>query len=153
MAEPIRALDLPPARPRSTRRPMTRRWPAAPSGRWAMSSAYPVWGEPDGAGTGLVIRRTATGTRARTSSSMRWKARSRWSTIRASTCLTPGMCAGFKAGVPNGHKLINRSAAPAIYLEIGTRAEGDRAHYADADMLAVKENGKYRLTHKDGTPY
>ena len=67
--------------------------------------------------------------------------------------LTPGMCVGFKAAVPNGHKLVNNSAAPAMYLEVGTRAEGDRAHYPEADMLAVKENGKYRLTRKDGTPY
>lgn len=67
--------------------------------------------------------------------------------------LTPGMCVGFKAAVPNGHKLVNRSAAPAMYLEVGTRSEGDRAHYPEADMLAVKENGTYRLTHKDGTPY
>ncbi len=67
--------------------------------------------------------------------------------------LTPGMCVGFKAAVPNGHMLVNRSAAPAAYLEIGTRSEGDRAHYPEADMLAVKENGKYRLTRKDGTPY
>ena len=36
---------------------------------------------------------------------------------------------------------------------LGTRAEGDRAHYPEADMLAVKEGGKYRLTHKDGSPY
>ena len=52
--------------------------------------------------------------------------------------LTPGMCVGFKAAVPNGHKLVNKSSAPATYLEIGTRAEGDRAHYPEADMLAVK---------------
>lgn len=67
--------------------------------------------------------------------------------------LGPGMCVGFKAAVPNGHKLMNKSDRPATYLEIGTRSEGDRAHYTDADMLAVKVNGKYQLTHKDGTPY
>lgn len=67
--------------------------------------------------------------------------------------LSAGMCVGFKAAVPNGHQMVNRSAAPASYIEIGTRAEGDVAHYPDADLLAVKEDGKYRLTHKDGTPY
>lgn len=67
--------------------------------------------------------------------------------------LTPGMCVGFKCAVPNGHKLVNRSSAPASYLEVGTRSEGDRAHYPDADLLAVKENGKYRLTRRDGTPF
>ena len=67
--------------------------------------------------------------------------------------LGPGMCVGFKAAVPNGHMLVNKSSAPATYLEVGTRAEGDRAHYPDADMLAVKVNGTFRLTHKDGTPF
>lgn len=67
--------------------------------------------------------------------------------------LTAGMCAGFKAGVPNGHKLVNRSSMPATILEVGTRSEGDRAHYPEADMAAVKENGKFRITRKDGTAY
>lgn len=66
--------------------------------------------------------------------------------------LTSGMCAGFKAGVANGHKLVNRSTTAAIILEVGARSEGDRVHYPEADMAAVKENGKYRLTRKDGTP-
>ena len=67
--------------------------------------------------------------------------------------LTPGMCVGFKAAVPNGHRLVNRSSAPASYLEVGTRMEGDRVHYPEADMLAVKEDGRFRLTRKDGTPF
>ena len=67
--------------------------------------------------------------------------------------LKPGMCAGFKAGVANGHKLVNRSGAPVTVLEVGSRFEGDTAHYPEADMLAVKENGKFRILHKDGTPY
>jgi hypothetical protein len=29
-----------------------------------------------------------------------------------------------------------------MYLEAGTRSEGHRAHYPEADMLAVKEGGK-----------
>jgi uncharacterized cupin superfamily protein len=67
--------------------------------------------------------------------------------------LTAGMCAGFKAGVPNGHRLVNRSSMPATLLEVGTRSESDRAHYPEADMAAVKENGKFRITRKDGTAY
>ncbi|HKI60095.1 MAG TPA: cupin domain-containing protein, partial [Mariprofundaceae bacterium] len=35
--------------------------------------------------------------------------------------LTPGMCAGFKAGSGNGHQLINESDKEVIYLEIGDR--------------------------------
>ena len=67
--------------------------------------------------------------------------------------LTPGMCVGFKAAVPNGHRLVNTSSAPCSFLEVGTRSEGERVHYPDADMLAVKENGSYRVTRKDGSPF
>ena len=38
------------------------------------------------------------------------------------TILRPGDAAGWKAGVPNGHCLINRSDRDAVFLEIGTRA-------------------------------
>jgi uncharacterized cupin superfamily protein len=67
--------------------------------------------------------------------------------------LTPGMCAGFKAGDPNAHKLVNRSSLPVTLLEVGTRSESDRAHYPDADRAAEKEGGKFRITRKDGTAY
>ena len=33
--------------------------------------------------------------------------------------LTPGMCAGFKAGLANGHHLVNKSGRPASYIEVG----------------------------------
>ena len=67
--------------------------------------------------------------------------------------LTPGMCAGFRSGVPNAHKLVNRSSAPALYLEIGSRSEGDRVHYPEADMAAVKTGGRFHLTRKDGSSF
>lgn len=68
--------------------------------------------------------------------------------------LAAGMCAGFKAGVANGHHLVNRSDKPALILEIGTRAGDERAHYCEADMHAVKSGGgKWTLTRKDGTAY
>jgi len=35
--------------------------------------------------------------------------------------LRPGDCAGFKAGVKDGHHLQNRSARDAVLLEVGTR--------------------------------
>jgi uncharacterized cupin superfamily protein len=37
------------------------------------------------------------------------------------TQLSPGMCAGFKAGTGNGHQLINDTAEDVVYLEIGDR--------------------------------
>jgi len=69
------------------------------------------------------------------------------------TLLRPGDAAGFKAGVPNGHLLINRSNRDAVYLEIGTRAESDRAQYPDVDLDLVRHGGKMLLTHKSGDPY
>jgi uncharacterized cupin superfamily protein len=67
--------------------------------------------------------------------------------------LRPGDAAGFKAGVANGHCLINRSAQDAVYLEVGTRALRDRAQYPDIDLLVRKDENGVRYTHKSGEPY
>jgi uncharacterized cupin superfamily protein len=67
--------------------------------------------------------------------------------------LTPGMCAGFAAGVPNGHQLVNRGNAPATYLEIGDRSMPEKAHYPDEDLEARAEDGRWRFFHRDGRPY
>ena len=69
------------------------------------------------------------------------------------TLLTPGMAAGFPAGEANGHHLVNKSAKPATYLEIGTRAENEDATYPDIDLRAEKRGSSFRFFHKDGTPY
>ena len=37
------------------------------------------------------------------------------------TPLEPGMCAGFRGGEPNGHKLVNTTSEDVLYLEIGDR--------------------------------
>jgi uncharacterized cupin superfamily protein len=68
--------------------------------------------------------------------------------------LTAGMCAGFPAGVEDGHHLINRSAADAVYLEISNRDGADGACYADADVdLAWSPpHAPGRFTRRDGTP-
>lgn len=68
--------------------------------------------------------------------------------------LKPGMVAGFPAGKPDGHHLINRSDKPAVYLEIGDRSPGDGADYPDIDMTAREgAGGTWIYTRKDGTPY
>lgn len=68
--------------------------------------------------------------------------------------LAPGMCAGFKAGVQNGHQFVNRGATPVRYLEISNRDEDDLVAYPDADLDYNKDaDGKGRFTHKDGTPW
>jgi uncharacterized cupin superfamily protein len=69
------------------------------------------------------------------------------------TVLGPGDCAGFKAGVANGHHLINKSHGDAVYLEIGTRAAVERAHYPDADLVAERDEHGMRFLHKSGEPY
>jgi uncharacterized cupin superfamily protein len=67
--------------------------------------------------------------------------------------LTAGMCAGYAAGARDGHHLVNRSALPVIYLEVGNRIDGDNAFYPDDDvMLCEDENGTY-YAHKDGRRY
>jgi uncharacterized cupin superfamily protein len=67
--------------------------------------------------------------------------------------MTAGMYAGFKAGVANGHKLVNRSAKPVTVLEVGTRSPEETATYPDADMVGIKTNGKFSFTRKDRTPF
>jgi uncharacterized cupin superfamily protein len=67
--------------------------------------------------------------------------------------LRPGMAAGFPAGEANGHHLVNRSAAPATYLEIGTRSKDEDATYSDVDMRAKKRDGTFRFFTKAGEPY
>jgi uncharacterized cupin superfamily protein len=69
------------------------------------------------------------------------------------TVLKPGDAATFKAGVPNGHTLVNRGAVDLVFLEIGTRANDEIAEYPDVDLRAVKDADGYHFTHKDGTKY
>ena len=68
------------------------------------------------------------------------------------TILRAGDCAGFKAGVANGHCLVNRSQQDVVYLEIGTRAATDRFHYTDVDMMGDKSESGVRFTRKSGEP-
>ena len=68
------------------------------------------------------------------------------------TVLRPGDAAGFKAGVANGHHLVNRSGREAVVLEVGNSdAARDRCDYPDIDMVA--EPGVEAYMHRDGTPY
>jgi len=69
------------------------------------------------------------------------------------TLLEPGMCAGFRAGVADGHRLVNRTNEDVVYLEIGDRQPGDMAFYPDDDLKADFVDGQWRFVHKDGSPY
>jgi uncharacterized cupin superfamily protein len=67
--------------------------------------------------------------------------------------LKPGDSAGFKAGVANGHQLVNKSQRDALYLEIGTRAATERGHYPDVDLIMERDARGMRFLHKSGEPY
>lgn len=69
------------------------------------------------------------------------------------TQLAPGMCAGFKAGTGNGHRLVNETSQQAVYLEVGDRTAGDEAIYPDDDLKASLVEGRWMFFHKNGQPY
>ena len=72
-------------------------------------------------------------------------------TDRGEEMLRAGDCAAFPANAPDGHHLINRSAAVAVCLEVGSRIDDDAATYPDIDMLFNPKVDWF--THRDGTPY
>ena len=69
------------------------------------------------------------------------------------TRLSPGMCAGFKAGTGTGHHLVNETGADVVYLEAGDRTPGDEGSYPDDDLKAKLVDGRWAFVHKDGRPY
>jgi uncharacterized cupin superfamily protein len=69
------------------------------------------------------------------------------------TVLRPGDAAAWKAGVANGHCLVNRSNRDAVFIEVGTRAAAERAHYSDVDLAFERSETGVRVTHKNGEPY
>src|SRR5262245_54270157 len=65
--------------------------------------------------------------------------------------LRSGECAGFPAGVANGHCLQNRSDRDAVVLEVGSRHPSvEVCDYSDIDMVLKPEVG---FVHRDGQPY
>jgi uncharacterized cupin superfamily protein len=68
------------------------------------------------------------------------------------TRLAAGDCATFKAGVADGHHLVNRSGRDARVLEVGGNDPAkDRTVYSDADMIAEPGEDFYR--RRDGSAY
>lgn len=67
--------------------------------------------------------------------------------------LSPGDCAGFRAGAGDAHNLVNETDAEVVYIEIGDRSSGDEVVYPDNDIKALYADGRWRYTRKDGTPY
>ena len=64
--------------------------------------------------------------------------------------MRPGDCASFPKGVADGHRLVNRSDAPCVFIAIGRLAVSD-CHYPDIDLHLDGATSRY--TRKDGTPY
>jgi uncharacterized cupin superfamily protein len=64
-----------------------------------------------------------------------------------------GDCAGFPAGEQSGHCFQNRSDAPAVLLEMGTRVSDDAAYYPGLDLVAPAGGKPAAYTRVDGTPY
>jgi len=67
--------------------------------------------------------------------------------------LRAGQCAGYPAGGRDGHHFVNRSDAPARYLEVGSRIDGDNAFYPDDDLMWVESEDGVHAAHKDGRRY
>ncbi len=67
--------------------------------------------------------------------------------------LKPGDAAAWKAGVSNGHCLINRSDRDAVFIEVGNRTTSERAHYSEIDMIFVRDEKGVRYTKKNGELY
>jgi uncharacterized cupin superfamily protein len=55
------------------------------------------------------------------------------------TVMRAGAAATFRAGVPVGHYLENRSSSPTRCLVVGTRAPVDRITYPDHDRVCLRD--------------
>ncbi|HKW79646.1 MAG TPA: cupin domain-containing protein [Casimicrobiaceae bacterium] len=67
--------------------------------------------------------------------------------------LRAGMCAGYPAGKRDAHHMINRGSAPATYLEVGNRIEGDSCFYPDDDLVYRNDGDGEYAAHRDGRRY
>ncbi len=69
------------------------------------------------------------------------------------THMKSGDMAGFKAGVANGHHMVNRSSSEAKFLVVGTSATHDICHYPDIDLRFESDENGERFVNKAGDPY
>ena len=67
------------------------------------------------------------------------------------TTLKTGDCAGFKAGVPIGHYVVNKSSEVAVIFEIETRCDNEVGHYTGLDFTYRKVDGVVTFVKKDGS--
>jgi uncharacterized cupin superfamily protein len=74
-------------------------------------------------------------------------------TDEGETQLAPGCVAGFAAGTGNGHHLVNKSAAPAKLIVVGSRKSDDDVYYSDIDMQIAHRGDGGVFSRKSGQPY
>ncbi|MDT7838426.1 cupin domain-containing protein [Aquabacterium sp. OR-4] len=67
--------------------------------------------------------------------------------------LRAGEAAAWKAGVPVGHCLENRTNADATVLVVGARAVRGVVHYSDHDLVMHHDEQGRRFCRKDGSPW
>jgi uncharacterized cupin superfamily protein len=67
------------------------------------------------------------------------------------TVLRAGDAAAFPRNSGDGHHMINKSGAVAVYLEVGSRSPDDLTTCSDIDMMSASSDG--RFVHKDGSAY
>lgn len=68
------------------------------------------------------------------------------------TVLTAGDCAAFKAGVANGHHVVNLSDEIGTFLVIGTHTPEETGHYPDHDMVVQVDASGYHFRKTNGAP-
>lgn len=67
--------------------------------------------------------------------------------------LGPGCAAGFPAGKADGHHLVNRGTADAVYLEVGDRSPTEEVTYPDVDLMLQRGPQGRVFTNRKGEPY
>ncbi len=67
--------------------------------------------------------------------------------------LRAGEAAAWKAGVPTGHCLENRSDSDALFLTVGTRASRGVVHYSDHDVVMHHDAQGRLFYRKDGSAW
>ena len=65
--------------------------------------------------------------------------------------LRAGDTAGFAAGVADGHHLVNKGSEEAVYIEVGSRRDGDVVEYPDIDLVYLQDSNGF--TNKRGEAY
>ena len=69
------------------------------------------------------------------------------------TILKPGDAAAWKAGVANGHTLVNRTQRDIKFIEIGSRKAVEEVSYPDVDLHMKRDDKSALYLHKNGEPY